>query len=411
LRWHDWRATVAPLIKNMIQLRPYQQQAVEKLLWSQVLDGADICVLPTGSGKSLVIAELAHRINKPILILQPTKEILEQNVGKMIQYVPEEEIGIYSASMARKDHSKFTFATIQSIYKKPEEFMHYQVVLIDECHLVNPKNLDGMFTSFLREIGNPKVVGLTATPYRMDHFYTRNEYGTVFTHTTTKLINRLREHFWHRIIYNVNCQDLIDQGYLVPLKYMDRSIFAAGELKTNISHSDYDMNDFDRKMDQHQTEMLEAVYLAREYGKHNLVFCSSVHQASELCDLVDNSAVVTAETSKKERECIIREFRSGKLPTVFNVGVLTTGFDFPELDTIVLLRPTMSIGLYYQMLGRGVRKAPGKEFCRVIDMTGTVKMLGRIETIKMVKENLWELKSETGSWHNAPLYEFALKNA
>jgi len=197
--------------KSHYTLRSYQKQAVEKLLWSKDLKGADVCILPTGAGKSLVIAELAHRINAPILILQPTKEILEQNVDKMLHYVDSDEIGIYSASVNRKDTNVYTFATIQSIYKKPELFQDFPFVIIDECHQVNPKNLSGMYTSFLKDIGSPKVIGLTATPYRLDTRYERLKNGAILTHTVTKLINRTKGRFWERIIFNINCKDLVDQ--------------------------------------------------------------------------------------------------------------------------------------------------------------------------------------------------------
>ncbi len=155
--------------------------------------------------------------------------------------------------------------------------------------------------------------------------------------------------------------------------------------------------------------ILESVYFGMELAKSVLVFCSSVYQATSLCELVTNSAVVTAKTTKKNRTRIIKEFREGKIQTVFNVGVLTIGFDHPELGCIVLLRPTRSIGLYYQMLGRGVRPAEGKDHCKVIDMTGTVKQLGSIESIKLIKRDQWELESEKGSWHKRILYSFLIK--
>lgn len=393
----------------MLELRDYQQMAVEKLLWSRDLEGADLCVLPTGSGKSLVIASLAHKLKQPILILQPTKEILEQNVSKMLELVDPTEIGIFSASVGRKDTSTYTFATIQSIYKKPELFRGFGYIIIDEAHLVNPKNLDGMFTQFLEGIGNPKVAGMTATPWRMDKFYTRDENGGLWSHATTKLINRMKEHFWHRIIINVNIADLIAAGYLVPLRYIDKSFIKQSELRTNISKSDFDMTDFTNLMSLKQNKILEAIYFAQELGKHVLMFCASVEQAESLKKEIQNSEVVTAKSSKKERERIVKDFRSGKIQTVFNVGVLTTGFDFPELSVIIIGRPTMSIGLYMQMAGRGVRTSPGKKFCRLIDLTDTVRTLGRIETIKLVKRDQWELESETKSnWHMVPLYEFQI---
>ena len=403
--------------KMKYTLRPYQSQAVSKLLWSKKLEGADLCILPTGAGKSIVIAELAYKLKQPILILQPTKEILEQNLAKMETYVDPEKIGVYSASMNRKDFGFITFATIQSIYKKPELFKHFGVIIIDECHLVNPKNLNGMYTRFFNEINKSreetkpiKVFGFTATPYRLDQMYQRLSNGGILTHTVTKLINRTKGRFWHRIMFNINNQDLIREGYLVPLKYIDKSIIKHEDIPTNISKSDFDLGAYDEMMlEKLDNTILESVYLGMELAKSVLVFCSSVHQATSLCELVPGSAVVTAKTGKKERTRIIKEFREGKIQTVFNVGVLTIGFDHPELGAIILLRPTMSIGLYYQMLGRGVRPSEGKTHCKVIDMTGTVKQLGRIETIKLVKRDIWELESEKGSWHNRKLYSFSLK--
>jgi DNA repair protein RadD len=389
-------------------LRPYQQEAVDKLLWSEKLPGADLCVLPTGAGKSLVIAELSHKIQAPILILQPTKEILEQNVEKMRNYVLDPEIGIYSASMDRKDISTYTFATIQSVYKKPELFSHFPYVIIDECHRVNPKDLGSMYASFLRDMGKPKVIGLTATPYRLDVRYERLRNGGILTHTVTRLINRTKSRFWHRLIFNVNVGDLIKQGYLVPLKYIDMSVISHDDIPINKSKSDFNLEAYEEQMSKKLDEILDAIFFSLEISKHVLVFCSSVAQAEYLQTIVPSSKVVTANTPKKEREKAIRDFRFGRTHAIFNVGVLTTGFDFPELDGIVLLRPTKSIGLYYQMLGRGVRISEGKSNCKVIDLTGTIKKLGRVETIRLEKKENWELLSEKGSWHNKPLYSFII---
>lgn len=393
----------------MLELRDYQKEAVNKLLWSKNLTGADICVLPTGAGKSLVIADIASKLCMPILILQPTKEILEQNLAKLKQYVNDSEIGIYSASANRKDVNTYTFATIQSVYKKPELFNHFKYVIIDECHLVNPKNLQGMYTKFFKAMGNPKVVGLTATPYRLDTTYETTDYGTFIAHTTTKLINRMKGRFWHRIIFNINNEDLMRAGYLQPLKYIDRSLLDHKDIPTNKSKSDFNLLAFERRLGENNQQILESIFLAEELAEHVLVFCTSVEQADSLSLLVDGSGVVTSKTAKKVREKLILDFREGRIKTMFNVGVLTTGFDFPELDAIVLLRPTRSIGLYYQMLGRGVRVAPNKNGCKVIDLTATVKNLGRIETIRLEKKDMWELTSEAGSWHNKPLYEFEIQ--
>lgn len=391
-----------------ITLRPYQKQAIDKILWSQKLEGNDLCILPTGAGKSIVIAFLAKELNKPVLILQPGKEILEQNRSKLALYVEKELIGTYSASMNEKTIKQYTFATIQSIYKKPEDFKHFDLVIIDECHLVNPKNLDGMFSSFLEAIGKPKVIGFTATPYRLDLAY-RKMGEDFYAYTTIKLINRTKHFFWNRLVFNIDNKELLDSGFLCPIEYIDRSLIKHEEIPMNKSLSDFDMEGFEKALNKKELEILGVIEYAKTVAKSVLVFCSSVKQAENLSKAVQWSATVSAKTPAKIRENIIESFKTGGLHVVFNVGVLTTGFDHPELDCVVLARPTRSIGLYYQMIGRGVRLAPGKASCKVIDLTSTVQNLGKIETIRLEKvEGKWELLSESGSWHNKELYSFKI---
>ena len=397
---------------NAIVLRDYQKQAVDKILWAtgKGLEGNDLIILPTGAGKSIVISAVASALNQPILILQPSKEILEQNLAKLCLYVDRSEVGVYSASMNEKTIGHYTFATIQSIYTKPEFFKHFKLVIIDEAHLVNPKNLSGMFTSFLKAIGNPKVIGLTATPYRMDTAYTRDDYGGITAHATIKLINRMKGFFWQRILFNINTSELVQSGYLCPLEYLDRSVIEHQQLRLNKSMTDFDLESVEGLLNARQSDIMTAIAYGMDNSKSVLVFNSSVSQAHRFSELVPNSAAVSAKTPKKERDRIISEFKAGNIKAVFNVGVLTTGFDHPALDCIVLLRPTRSIALYYQMLGRGVRIFPGKTGCKVIDLTSTVKNMGRVETIKLVKRDKWELESETSpNWHGAHLYSYRMK--
>jgi len=395
---------------DALTLRPYQQEAVDKIIWSLKLDGNDLCVLPTGSGKSVVIAHLAKQLDQPILILQPGKEILEQNRNKLALYVEPDRIGTYSASMNEKTIRQYTFATIQSVYTKPEDFKHFKLVLIDECHLVNPKSLGGMFTSFLKGIGSPKVVGFTATPYRMDLGYRRR--GEDFeAFTTIKLINRMKNHFWTRLMFNVNNSELLAAGYLSPLKYyVDKNLDHA-EIPLNRSQSDFDLLGYEKILSKKSVNILKGIEWAKKECKSILVFCSSVRQAEELSRLVEYSACVSAKTKPAARANIIEQFKNGGLQVVFNMGVLTTGFDHPALDCIFLARPTRSIALYYQMLGRGVRLAPGKDHCKVIDLSGTVTHLGRIESLQLKKDpsGKWDLYSERGQWHGRELYSFIVK--
>ncbi len=395
----------------MIELRPYQKDALEKIMWAKTtnLQGNNVIVLPTGAGKSIIVAELAHRLKEPVLILQPSREILSQNLEKLLRYVDRSEVGIYSASMDEKTIGFYTLATIQSIYKRPEFFKHFRTVIIDECHLVNPKNLKGMFTKFLDAIGDPQVFGLTATPYRIATRWFN--YGTDFARVsaTTKLINRMNGFFWQRFLFNINVEDLINLGFLCPLEYIDRSIVEQANIPVNNTRTDFDLGEYEKMILSRELEIHKTIAYGQSFAKSVLVFCSSVGQATRLSSATPSSAVVSAKTPKKERDAIIKAFRNHEIQTVFNMGVLTLGFDHPALDCIILLRPTRSIGLYYQMLGRGVRVAPGKTTCKVIDLTSTVKKLGRIETIKLVKQDKWELISETGSWHDKELYDFYFK--
>lgn len=391
-------------------LRDYQQDAVNKIIWELKQDGNSLCVVATGGGKSIIIAETVRAYGEDVLILQPTKEILEQNYDKLLRYVPKEDIGIYSASMGSKVVRRYTFATIQSIYNNPEFFSHFKLVIIDEAHGLNPKSMTGMFMKFLKKIGNPKVIGFTATPYRMDTMYL--DWGTpdATCVTTIKLINRMKGFFWSRILINITMEMLIQKGYLIAPTYIDASVFEQSEIPLNKSRSEFDMDIFDKMMESKAEKLQRVISYAEPISKSVLVFCTSVNQARRLSESTPGSSYVSGKTPNKERNQIIEDFKSHKIKTVFNVGVLTTGFDHPALDCIILMRPVRSIMLYVQMVGRGVRICEGKTICRVIDLTSNVKNLGRVETIKIHKEEgqPWDLISETGSWHAKELYSFGI---
>jgi len=157
-------------------LRPYQIEASNQAIYHlKNYSNPFVVMMATGAGKSLIIADICHKLNEPVLILQPSKEILEQNYEKLQSYGIK-DISIYSASKNSKEIAKFTYATIGSIYKCPEKFNHFKYVIIDECHQVNPKNLGGMYTQFLKAINCRNVCGLTATPYRLQQKYFQ-EYG------------------------------------------------------------------------------------------------------------------------------------------------------------------------------------------------------------------------------------------
>ena len=397
----------------MAKLRPYQQDCVEAVKKDLLKSGASLCVLPTASGKSHIIAAVAA-LAQPVLILQPSRELLDQNRAKLALVVPEAKIGVYSASFGKKEIKQFTFATIQSVYTKPELFKHIPLVIIDECHQVQLRSLGSMYGKFLKGMGNPKIIGTTATCFRQEIGYFRHPNGDLEAITMLKMLPRMRhksqsEMFWKRVIFDVSHGTLLEQGYLCPLEYIYEPLVPYEEIPINTSRSDFNLEAYAKSVVGMEAQILNTIAEAQKKYKSVLVFCATTTQATHLSSVVVGSAVVTANTPPKGRQKIVDDFKNGKIKTVFNMGIFTTGFDKPDLECILLLRPTRSLVLYQQMIGRLVRIAPGKTKGVVIDFTGTVKNLGRIETFEMYQNErgLWNLRTEKhDSWHDRPLYSF-----
>lgn len=406
----------------MFKLRDYQAEAVEIAVKGlQTEKHPFIIQAATGAGKSLIIADVCHKINEPILILQPNKEILEQNYQKLLSYDPKIDAGIFSASKGRREIAKFTFATIGSIYKKPEDFKHFKYVIIDECHGVNSRNDKGMLTSFLAAIDCKHVLGLTATPYRLDTLWTRDRYGNLYANASLKMINRIsRTPFFRKILYKIETGDLIEQGYLSPIQYFLETDNDWTELKVNSTGADFttkSLEEYSTKPSRVQ-RIVDAIAFSHENNSRTLVFCTSIAQAKKVKDSAAERGIkvemVTGSTKLDERESILNAFQVGRVKHIVNMGVLTTGFDAPALDCIVMARPTMSLALYYQIIGRGVRLDPNKpnKVLKVYDMVGIVERLGRVETIRVVKEPNGfrdEVHTEIGRMDNVELYSFKVK--
>lgn len=403
----------------MYKLRPYQQEATADAHWHMLNYGKPFVVqAATGAGKSLIIAEVCKRLNEPVLVLQPTKELLEQNLAKLMSYheIDESDIGVYSASMGRKDIGKFTYATIQSIHRKPELFAHFKYVIIDECHQVDPKNLGGMYTKFLDAIGCKNVCGLTATPYRLQQKFFK-ENGAMFYTSHLKMINRIHPFFWKNIICSIETADLIEDGYLCPITYKADEV-DWDSLQINSTGADFTPESLEKFWtDEKMKKLGKAIQFIDKNCKRNLIFCSSLRSAERTRALLETlnipAAVVSGKTPKIEREELVADYRAGKFKHMINVGVFTTGFDVPELDSIVLMRPTMSLALYYQMVGRGVRIDPANpnKTLHVFDFAGCVRRLGRVESIRLGKEDGYKdtVVSEVGRMDERPLFKFMVK--
>lgn len=366
------------------KLRDYQQKASD----AAVRFFADkrsmrnaIMVLPTGSGKSLVIADIAARLDGHTLVFQPSKEILEQNFRKLCSYGVL-DCSVYSASMGRKEVSRITFATIGSVINHPELFAHFKNIIIDECHLVNPK--EGMYQSFLSML-RCKVLGLTATPYRLS---SSRDFGSML-----KFITRTRPRVFSEVIYQVQISTLLDMGYLAKLEYfaLPPPTWDTSRLRVNTTGADYTDKSVVaeyKRIDFYGwlVSIVDRLLNNRKTGikrRGILVFTRFLEEAERLTGSIPGAAIVSGTTPKAERERILEAFKSGGIPVVANVGVLTTGFDYPELDTVVMARPTMSLALWYQIVGRCIRPHPSKRSGWVIDLCGNLERFGEVRDLRL----------------------------
>lgn len=399
------------------QLRDYQQEASDAAVcfFRTQNDRNGLLVLPTGAGKSLVIADIAFRLGEPLLVLQPSREILTQNYGKLKSYGVE-DCSIYSASLNSKEISRITFATIGSIMAHIDDFDHFKYIIVDEAHNVNASQ--GQYKNFFAKVKR-KILGLTATPYRLNsalqyldkdghqHYRPKDEEGSqkfderlasrelkMETRCVLKFLTRTRPRIFHDVIYQVDISTLLERGYLAKVEYFDLSVVDQSTLKRNSTGMDFDdkslFDEFQQK--NFGTYMQEVVNRLRHPKcgiprRGILVFAKYIDECEALCKQLPSCAVVTGSTPKKERDEILENFKLGCIEVLVNVGVLTTGFDYPELDTVVMARPTMSLALYYQIIGRGIRPHPSKSSTWFVDLCGNIKRFGKVEDLHLAEPN------------------------
>ena len=258
-------------------LRPYQQEASSRAVdfFTSKKTKNGIIVLPTGSGKSLVIADIANKLNDHVLIFQPSKEILEQNFDKLLSYGVI-DCSIYSASFNSKQISRITFATIGSVKSKPDLFSHFKYIIIDECHGVNAKG--GMYDDFISSV-SCKVLGLTATPYRL---HSDNFGGSIL-----KFITRTRPRIFSEVIYHVQISELYNSGFLSKMEYFSIDIVDTNKLKVNSTGADYT----DKSVQQYyesigfKDQLKQIIERLMKAGRKNiLVFTRFIKEAEELSD-------------------------------------------------------------------------------------------------------------------------------
>ena len=369
-------------------LRPYQQNAVDAAVsfFGSPRKYNALQVLPTGAGKSLVIANVVKSVKGKTLIFQPSKEVLEQNLEKIRAY--GFDATIYSASLGSKKISEITLATIGSVVNRPQDFEGFKNIIIDEAHGVNAKG--GMYKQFLDATGKPKVLGLTATPYRL----TTDGFGG----SILKFLTRTRPRVFDELIYFCQCRELYDAGYWAKLQYYQVRGFDADRIKKNSTGAEYDdesLKGYYEEIGFAERLLDVAKRLANQSRRGILVFTRFIAESEFLAAHVPGAVIVTGETPAKTRAQIIAAFKAGKIPIVCNVGVLTTGFDYPELDTVLLARPTMSLALYYQMIGRAVRPHKDKSEAWIVDICDNFRRFGRVEDLHISDDGFgkWVIRS------------------
>lgn len=363
-----------------MQLRPYQIEAVHAVhdhLRTHAASDAPVVVIPTGGGKTPVIATLcrdAVREGKRVVVLAHVKELLEQSLDKLRQVAPEVPVGVYSASLGRRQlQYPVTVAAIQSIHKKAALLGHIDLVIIDEVHLVPPDG-EGRYRTFLehlREI-NPHVrlVGLTATPFRMKS-------GPLCG----------PDQLFRTICFEIGVKELIDAGYLSTLVTCS-SLQSVDTSKLRVERNEFVQREVEQLVDREgvvRGACREIVRTTRD-RRGTLIFAASIDHAEHVAQHLRSAygldcGVVSSNTQPHERRSVINAFREQRLRYLANVQVLTTGFDAPHVDCVALLRPTMSPGLYYQMCGRGFRIADGKTECLVLDFAGNIARHGPVDGI------------------------------
>ncbi|WP_213686197.1 DEAD/DEAH box helicase [Roseicyclus sp.] len=365
----------------MLTLRPYQQAAIASIYAYYENKSGNCCiVIPTAGGKSLVMAAFIEGVLKAwpdqrILIVTHVRELIAQNHAEMIGLWPEAPAGIYSAGLGKREaQARILFAGIQSIHRRAQEIGHTDLVLIDEAHLI-PGNSSTMYRRFLDGLAqiNPalKVIGLTATPFRVDCGMLHEGKNALFTD----------------IAFEAPVRDLIDQGYLSPL-VSKQPATRLDVSKVGTRAGDFIARDLAAAVDQ-EAITRAAVTEIIEYGKDRkswLAFCSGVEHSRHVAEEFQRRGIscrtIFGDTPKDERDAIIAAFKRGEIRALASMGVLTTGFNAPGVDLIALLRPTKSAGLYVQMVGRGTRLSAGKENCLVLDFAGNVRRHGPIDLVR-----------------------------
>ena len=373
-----------------MKLRYYQRNAIDALhSWFDTKpEDPALIALPTAAGKTIIfshfIKEVFHKNPKArFLIMAHRKELVAQAESKLKSVWPDAPVGVLAAGMKRFQHNAQILVASRDTLASPkrlEKVGKFDYMIIDEAHNVPPSSLTRYkkIIDTLSERQSMKVMGCTATPYRMGQGYI---YG-----------NR-KDHFFKGLAYSVSIPELIQAGYLCRLSAFavnDNAIIDAGKVSLKFKGGDFREKELEdiAMVDETIIEVISD-WIDNAYTKGrtaSVFFCVSVLHAQKMTQYLKqhgiNAAVVTGETPNQDRDKILADFESGKLHALCNVGVLTEGWDAPRTDCIALLRPTQSVGLYVQMCGRGMRLHDNKENCLLLDYGENVARHGCLDEVE-----------------------------
>ena len=357
----------------MYQLRNYQVEAVRAIIhYFRNHSLPAVAVLPTGAGKSLVIAELARLAKGRVLVLAHVKELVEQNHEKYQSYGLT--AGIYSAGIGRKEsESKVIFASVQSVANNLEVFKQvFSLVIIDECHRVSldeNTSYQKVIQHLQAQTKQLKVLGFTATPYRLDS-------GWIYQFHSAGRVRSDAPRFFHQCVFELPIHYLLDEGFLTPAKRLDALQlgydFSALKPSSGGHYPEIQLNKVIESSKRATPEIIKQIIAFAHDKQGVLIFAATTRHAQEIYALlpVAQTAVVLGDTPQSRRDEIINDYKQKKIKYLVNVAVLTTGFDAPHIDLIAILRPTESVSLYQQIVGRGLRLSDNKKQCLILDYAG-----------------------------------------
>lgn len=350
-----------------------------------------VIVAPTAFGKSIVIAAIAKEVGERLLIIQPSKELLEQNYNKFIALGGE--ASIYSASMNEKEIGSITYATIGSITKVAHKFRDLGIskVIIDECDRF-PREPNGMLRKFLTAAKITHILGLTATPLKLQ---TNMGDDGPFSKLVMLTSRSKKGNFFKNIIHVAQIEEMVKLGFWSPLQYESYD-FDTGELVYNSTGAEY-TDDSIKRVYKNQNIGGKIIKKVAELTdrKAILVAVPTIAEAMDLAGRIPDSAPLYSGMADKDRHKIIDDFKNRRLRVIIQVNILTVGFDYPQLDCIITGRPTSSLSWWYQFVGRVTRIHNEKENGLVVDFVGSVPKFGKVEDLYFRYETpMWKLYGE-----------------